>query len=181
MNRVPGPTSAGAGASTSVTQIRSDNPCFGGEPPNRIKPVNLIDGTSLHSSRILAFAQCRRDARHHRRRDAMRVRERFVSALGKRHRALRQPQRVPFARAEVGRHNLEERVADRRSKLRYMPEAWLREVTHGMPKPAARGRSDAGRLPSSIGASERGAAETCQLQMSQSARSRCIARRQLVL
>src|SRR3989304_7911940 len=48
----------------------SDNPCFGGKTPNRIKPVDLIDRTYLHLSRILTFAQCRRDARHHCRRDA---------------------------------------------------------------------------------------------------------------
>ena len=48
----------------------SDNPCFGGKAPNRIKPVDLIDRTFLHVRRILALAQCRRDARHHCRRDA---------------------------------------------------------------------------------------------------------------
>src|SRR5450759_5384460 len=48
----------------------SDNPCFGGKAPNRIKPVHVIDRTHFHVSRILAFAQCRRDARHHCRRDA---------------------------------------------------------------------------------------------------------------
>jgi hypothetical protein len=32
--------------------------------------VDVIDGTHLHLSRILTFAQCRRDALHYRRRDA---------------------------------------------------------------------------------------------------------------
>jgi len=32
--------------------------------------VDLIDRTYLHVGRIFAFAQCRRDALHHRRRDA---------------------------------------------------------------------------------------------------------------
>ena len=49
---------------------RSHNPCFGSKAPNRIKPVDLIDRTYLHVRRILALAQCRRDARHHRRWDA---------------------------------------------------------------------------------------------------------------
>jgi hypothetical protein len=48
----------------------SDDPCFGGKTPNRIKPVDLIDRTSPHISGIFAFAQCRRDAGHHHRRDA---------------------------------------------------------------------------------------------------------------
>ena len=48
----------------------SDNPCFGGKAPNRIKPVDLIDRTYFHVRRILALPQCRRDARHHCRRDA---------------------------------------------------------------------------------------------------------------
>src|SRR5262245_57708332 len=49
---------------------RCNDPCFGGKAPNRVKPVDVIDRTSSHISRIFAFAQCRRDARHHRRRDA---------------------------------------------------------------------------------------------------------------
>ncbi|MGB9261983.1 MAG: hypothetical protein WCB55_17840, partial [Pseudolabrys sp.] len=46
-----------------------DNPCFGGKAPMRIKSVDVIDGTSLHVSRIVAFAQCRRDAGYRRRRN----------------------------------------------------------------------------------------------------------------
>ena len=46
-----------------------DNPCFGGKAPMRIKSVDVIDGTSLHVRRIVAFAQCRRDAGHHGRRN----------------------------------------------------------------------------------------------------------------
>src|SRR5690348_2409686 len=46
-----------------------DNPCLAGKAPNRIKSVDLIDRTCLHVRRILAFAQCRRDAWHHCRRD----------------------------------------------------------------------------------------------------------------
>ena len=48
----------------------SDNPCFCGKAPSRIKPVDLIDRSHLHVRRILALAQRRRDARHHCRRDA---------------------------------------------------------------------------------------------------------------
>ena len=47
-----------------------DNARFAGKAPNRIKSVNLIDRTCLHVRRILAFAQCRRDALHYCRRDA---------------------------------------------------------------------------------------------------------------
>ena len=50
--------------------VHTDNPCFGGKAPGRIESVDVIDRASLHVSRILAFAQCRRDARHHRRRNA---------------------------------------------------------------------------------------------------------------
>src|ERR671935_1259400 len=49
---------------------RFDNPCFAGKAPNPIKSVNLIDRTCLHVRRILALAQCRRDALHHCCRDA---------------------------------------------------------------------------------------------------------------
>jgi hypothetical protein len=70
-----GPKQSRAGALRGVrTQGRrrsgSDNPRLGGKAPNRIKPVDVVDRTSLHVRRILAFAQCRRDARHHCRPDA---------------------------------------------------------------------------------------------------------------
>jgi hypothetical protein len=48
----------------------SDNPRFSSKAPNGIKSVDMIDGTHLHLSRILPFAQCRRDALHYHRRDA---------------------------------------------------------------------------------------------------------------
>ena len=47
-----------------------DNPCFAGKAPKRVKSVDLIDRSCLHVRRILAFAQGRRDALHHCRRDA---------------------------------------------------------------------------------------------------------------
>jgi hypothetical protein len=47
-----------------------DYPRFGGKAPSRIEPVNLIDRPYLHVRRIIAFAQCRRDAGYHRRGDA---------------------------------------------------------------------------------------------------------------
>src|SRR5262249_35267640 len=48
----------------------SDNSCFGRKTPDWIKPVDLIDRTYPHLSWIVAFAESRRNARHHRRRDA---------------------------------------------------------------------------------------------------------------
>src|SRR3546814_4543237 len=45
--------------------LRSDDPRFGRETPNRIAPMDLIDRARLHIGRILASAQRRRDARHH--------------------------------------------------------------------------------------------------------------------
>jgi len=53
------------GPSSSWRRLGSDNPCLGGKTPNRIKPVDLIDRTHPHLRRILAFAQCCRDALHH--------------------------------------------------------------------------------------------------------------------
>ena len=47
-----------------------DNPCFAGKAPKGVKSVDLIDRTLLHLRGILAFAQGRRDALHHCRRDA---------------------------------------------------------------------------------------------------------------
>ena len=49
---------------------RSDNPRFSSKGPNGIKSVDVIDGTHLHLSRIISFAQCRRDALHYHCRDA---------------------------------------------------------------------------------------------------------------
>ena len=49
--------------------VHTDNPRFGGKAPVRIEAVDVID-RPLHVGRILAFAQWRRDARHHGRRNA---------------------------------------------------------------------------------------------------------------
>src|ERR1700733_7993034 len=48
----------------------SHYPRFGGKAPNRIEPMDVIYRTRLHVRRIFASAQCRRDALHHRRRNA---------------------------------------------------------------------------------------------------------------
>src|SRR5579872_6646304 len=48
----------------------SDNPRLSGKAPISIKSMKVINRSVLHVGRILAFAQCRRDARHHDRRNA---------------------------------------------------------------------------------------------------------------